>query len=84
MAGPFLPAGSKTRSFWKLFGMAIEKRQTWIPASTGMTKNNDVGNDQKSPSSKAAAGLTRGAYFQYVSTAKWRERRWRLFSTFLL
>jgi len=75
--------------------MAIEKRQTWIPASTGMTKNNDVGNDQKSPSSKAAAGLTRGAYFQYVSTAKWRpacakrfgegrERRWRLFPTFLL
>ncbi len=26
--------------------------------------------------------LTRGAYSQYVSTAKWRERRWRLFSTF--
>ena len=37
---------------------------------------------QKSPSSKAAALLTRGAYSQYVSTAKWRERRWRLFSTF--
>jgi len=35
-----------------------------------------------SPSSKAAAILTRGAYSQYVSTAKWRERRWRLFSTF--
>ncbi len=31
---------------------------------------------------KAAAFLTRGAYSQYVSTAKWRERRWRLFSTF--
>ena len=27
---------------------------------------------------------TRGAYFQYVSTAKGRERRWRLFSTFPL
>ncbi len=40
------------------------------------------GNGQKSPSSKAAASLTRGAYSQYVSTAKWRERRWRLFSTF--
>jgi len=26
--------------------------------------------------------LTRGAYMEYVSTAKWRERRWRLFSTF--
>ncbi len=26
--------------------------------------------------------LTRGAYSQYVSTATWRERRWRLFSTF--
>jgi hypothetical protein len=45
------------------------------------------------PSSKAAAFLTRGAYSQYVSTAKrrpacakrfgeGRERRWRLFSTF--
>jgi len=40
------------------------------------------GNVQKSPPSKAAAILTRGAYSQYVSTAKWRERRWRLFSTF--
>jgi len=40
------------------------------------------GNVQKSPSSKAAAILTRGAYSQYVSTAQWRERRWRLFSTF--
>ncbi|MEE8125704.1 MAG: hypothetical protein V3T42_07830, partial [Nitrospirales bacterium] len=40
------------------------------------------GNVQKSPSSKAAANLTRGAYSEYVSTAKWRERRWRLFSTF--
>jgi hypothetical protein len=44
------------------------------------------------PSSKAANRLlgpegpnrclTRGAYSQYVSTAKKRERRWRLFSTF--
>ncbi len=40
------------------------------------------GNVQKSPSSKAAALLTRGAFSQYVSTAKGRERRWRLFSTF--
>ncbi len=40
------------------------------------------GNVQKSPSSKAATNLTRGAYSEYVSTAKWRERRWRLFSTF--
>ena len=23
----------------------------------------------------------RGAYDQYVSTTKWRERRWRIFST---
>ena len=36
----------------------------------------------KKSSSKAAATLARGAYFQYVSTTKWRERRWRLFSTF--
>ena len=27
-------------------------------------------------------GFASGAYSQYVSTAKWRERRWRLFSTF--
>ncbi|MEC4680073.1 MAG: hypothetical protein VST67_05165 [Nitrospirota bacterium] len=31
------------------------------------------------PPSEAAAILTRGAYSQYVSTAKWRERRWRFF-----
>jgi hypothetical protein len=37
-----------------------------------------------SPSSKAAAFLARGVYFQYVSTEKERERRWRLFSTFPL
>jgi len=40
------------------------------------------GNVQKSSSSKAAAILTRGAYMEYASTAKWRERRWRLFLTF--
>jgi len=40
------------------------------------------GNVQKSPSSKATTILARGAYIQYVSTAKWRERRWWLFSTF--
>jgi hypothetical protein len=36
---------------------------------------------QKSSSSKAAASFARRAYFQYVSTEKWRERRWWLFST---
>ena len=50
------------------------------------------GNGQKSPSSKTAVLLaasrrarpllTRGAYSLYVSTTKWRERCWRLFSTF--
>ncbi len=40
------------------------------------------GNGQKSPSSKAAAFLARGAYSQYVSTTKGGERCWRLFSTF--
>ena len=40
-----------------------------------------VGAVQKSPSSKATAVFLRGAYFQYVSTEKGRERRWRLFST---
>ena len=41
----------------------------------------NLGSVQKSSSSKAAAVLTRGAYALYVSTAKRRERRWRLFST---
>ena len=40
-----------------------------------------LGSVQKSPSSKATAIFVRGAYMQYVSTEKWRERRWRLFST---
>jgi hypothetical protein len=39
--------------------MPLEK---WISAANG--------NGQKSPSSKAAALLARGAYSQYVSTAK--------------
>ena len=34
---------------------------------------------QKSSFSKTAAIYSRRAYFQYVSTEKWRERRWRLF-----
>ena len=42
------------------------------------------GDGQKSPSSKAAALLVCGAYAEYVSTAKWRERNWRVFSTFPL
>ena len=40
-----------------------------------------IGAVQKSSSSKAAAIFARRAYFQYVSTEKWRERRWRVFST---
>ena len=40
-----------------------------------------VGSVQKSPPSKAAAVFAGGAYTSYVSTEKWRERRWRLFST---
>ena len=35
----------------------------------------------KKLSSKATAIFARGAYWHYVSTEKWRERRWRLFST---
>jgi len=35
----------------------------------------------KGSSSKATAIFARGAHWQYVSTEKWRERRWRLFST---
>ena len=42
---------------------------------------NSVGSVQKSPSSKATAIFARGAYWSYVSTEKWRERRWRIFST---
>jgi hypothetical protein len=30
---------------------------------------------------QGAAIFTRGAYAEYVSTEKWRERRWRLFLT---
>jgi len=37
---------------------------------------------QKCSSSKAVAFLARGAYSLSVNTAKGRERRWRLFSTF--
>jgi hypothetical protein len=54
----------------------------WPINALGEIDISSHGNGQKSPSSKAAAILTRGAYLQYVSTAKWRERRWRLFSTF--
>ncbi|MCA9464000.1 MAG: hypothetical protein KC643_00895, partial [Nitrospira sp.] len=39
-----------------------------------------VGSVQKSPSSKATAIFARGTYWYYVSTEKWREHRWRLFS----
>jgi len=41
-------------------------------------------NVQKSSSSKAAAILTRGAYSQYASTARGRERRWRNFFNILI
>jgi len=47
----------------------------------GMVKKHVLA-EAGSPSSKAAAFLTRGAYSQYVSTAQGRERRWWLFSTF--
>ena len=55
-----------------------------IPRATCRRKTlaiNSVGSVQKSPSSKAAVIFARGAYGHYVSTEKWRERRWRLFST---
>ena len=42
---------------------------------------NGFGSVQKSPPSKATAIFARRAYTEYVSTEKWRERRWRLFST---
>jgi len=48
---------------------------------TGMFKKHVLA-EAGSPSSRAAALLARGAYSQSVSTAKGRERRWRLFSTF--
>ncbi len=35
----------------------------------------------KKSSSKATAIFARGASWHDVSTEKWRERRWRLFST---
>ncbi len=54
-----------------------------MSAARGMIKKH-VPAEAGSPSSKAAAFMTRGAYSQFVSTAKGRERRWRLFSTFPL
>ncbi|MCA9454898.1 MAG: hypothetical protein H6750_04725 [Nitrospiraceae bacterium] len=58
-------------------------------AFLGMLHITGLGAVQKSSSSpalshvegKAAAIFARRAYFQYVSTEQWRERRWRLFST---
>jgi len=41
--------------------------------ASGWLSTSGRGNVQKSPSSKAAAFLTRGAYSQYVSTAKGRH-----------
>src|SRR5210317_443140 len=63
------------------------------PGSRGDSNHPLEGMFKKSPSSQTAAILTRGAYMEYVSTAKWRpactkrvgegrERSWRLFSTF--
>ncbi len=50
------------------------------------SKKSDIGSPPNPacnmpPRGKAAAIFTRGAYVYYVSTEKWRERRWRLFST---
>jgi len=42
---------------------------------------NENGECSKRPSSKAAGLLARGAYTEYVSTPKARERSWRPFST---
>ena len=59
--------------------------------SRNMVDSRSLGAVQKSPSSKATNGLigpegpyrclTRGAYWFYMSTGTWRERRWRIFST---
>jgi hypothetical protein len=66
-----------------IVGLLNISRQRQIDAQNKLTciRWGDV---QKSSSSKARAVLTRGAYSQYVSTAKGRQRRWRLFSTFPL
>jgi hypothetical protein len=70
------------------YSMLIEKEPVEYLSKNGAyaPKTNSIlaadGNVQKSPSSKATVLLTRGAYTLYVSTAKGRERRWRLFSTF--
>jgi len=57
------------------------------PASSieGNVQKSSSSKDFKSPHSPFAkgewGGFASGAYSQYVSTATWRERRWRLFST---
>ena len=48
---------------------------------TGTLHIRGLGAVQKRSPSKAAASFARRAHFQYVSTEKWRERRWWLFST---
>ena len=56
----------------------------WARDASGRDSILIRGKVQKRSSSKASALLTRGAYAEYVSTTKWRERSWRLFSTFPL
>jgi hypothetical protein len=51
---------------------SVQKIQHWPPTQPGV---------EHASRGKAAAVFTRGAYAVYVSTEKWRERRWRLFST---
>ena len=52
-----------------------------MPTPRAIVHGRGLGAVQKSSSSKATAIFARGAYWQYVSTEKWRERSWRLFST---
>ncbi len=67
-------------SYSDLYRQSASKKLGKFLESEGK-KLKKCGSVQKSPSSKATAIFARGSYFQYVSTEKWRERRWWLFST---
>jgi len=63
----------------------IGPQARWISEASGRFKKACPepveGFVQSHAEGKAASIYAHRAYFQYVSTEKWRERRWRLFST---
>jgi hypothetical protein len=49
--------------------------------TSGGTEIRDRGECSKKSVQQGRSPWTSGAYPRYVSTEKWRERRWRFFST---